>query len=222
MLPINPNVPAGLEGAAATAAIQVVKAAGGKSWRWWQFWRKFSASHKQGRMLYLELMQNLLLCRLAQRTHPPQLLLSRTEWSRPTTPALLAQLLDVREIVQVTAPYLMLEPYERLLKYPWVELLGVRLGGQDVAAVNTLADHFSEAEGVLRRKLYPEKGQRAIAQALDDAIAASAKTTSTNVRLRDRFYNATGSIPLGLKLAALMTIGGWNVARLLGWRSRMR
>lgn len=109
----------------------------------------------------------------------------------------------------------MLEPYERLFEYPWVELLGVRLGGQDVAAVNTLANHFSEAEGVMRRKLCPEKGQRAIAEALGEAIVASAKTTPTTIPLRDRLYNATGSIPLGLKLAALLTIGGWNVARLL-------
>lgn len=153
MLPIDP-VPAGLAGAAATTAIELVKEASSHGWRWWQFRKRFSAAHKQGRILYLEVVGNLLLCRLGKRAHPPILLVGRAEWARSTTPDVLSQLLTAQELGVVAAPYLMHDSYGQLLGLPWTELLGVRMGGQDVAAVELLGDHFAEAERVLRGKLY--------------------------------------------------------------------
>lgn len=216
MTPATPIEPlAGAAVTAATAAVRALAAAGGQGWHWWQLWRKFSPSHKQGRVLYLEIVGNLLLCRLGQRAHPPMLLVGRAEWTRPTTPTVLTQLLSASELGVVAPPYLMHDNYGRLLALSWVQLLGIRLGGQDVGAVKQLGDHFAEAEQVLRGKLYTRKGQAAIAKALDEVLTPAQNITQPKIPLHVRLYNTFGSIPLDLKLAVLLALGGWRVAALV-------
>jgi hypothetical protein len=77
-------------------AVVITSAGGGL--RWWQFRRKHSPTHRQARVLYLEVVYNLLLARHGQRSHPPMLLLSREEWSRPGALGVLAEVLDEKQI----------------------------------------------------------------------------------------------------------------------------
>jgi len=169
-------------------------------------------------MLYLEVLYNLLLCRYGEHSHPPMLLAVREMWARPTTPSLLAQLLDVKQVGVVTVPYLMLSTYERLFAYSWIELLPVRLSGADVSLMRELGDKFAEAELALRKSLFTPKGQELIAKALAEnleRLQTQPKKILVKVGLRDRYRNASGSIPLGAKLGTPLTIMAWQVYKLM-------
>jgi hypothetical protein len=192
---------AGLEGAAAAAVLKALAAAGSHGWRWWEVRRRLSANHKQGRVLYAEILYNLFICRAAQRAHPPELLLRGAEWARPTTGATLASLVSIEDVVLVAAPYMVLEAHERTFGKSWLDLLPLRTTGQDVLIIGRLYDQFAEAEKVLRRKLFSAKGQAAMAAAIQQNPSAP------KIQIRTRLANVYWSIPPGWRLAAAMALG---------------
>jgi hypothetical protein len=211
MLPVTPSELA----TAASEFAKILPAVTG-GMRRWQVWRKLSPDHKQARLLYLEVVNNLLLARHGQRAHPPALLLTRAEWARPTTPALLAKVLDEKQIILVTAAYLQLAMYERLFRQSWVELLPARASGADIDALRRVGDQFAAAEEALRVRLYSGKGQAALAKAIAEDIGRLA--LPAEVTRRDRYRNASGSIPLGVKLGALLVLGAWrSYALVMNW-----
>lgn len=120
----------------------------------------------------------------------------------------------------VAAAYAMLDAYVRLFRLPWTELLPIRLGGQDVITIAQVAERFAEAERVLRRTLYDEKGRALIEKTLAEVLARTPAAPPANVSLIDRLSNSLGSIPIGLQLTALLALGGWRVAALIGRRGR--
>jgi hypothetical protein len=216
MLPITPALPS--EIADAAKALAGVAAVAGGGLQWWQFHRKWSPAHKQARVLYFEVVYNLLLARHGQRSHPPLLLLSRAEWSRPNTLDVLAKVLDEKQIVHVAGAYLQLATYERLFRLPWTELLAIRVTGVDVGALRTVGDQFAAAELVLRGRLYSRKGQAALARAIGDDLSRLA--VPDQVTPGDRLSNTLGSVPMDLTLGVLLALGTWRVWALASWVSR--
>jgi hypothetical protein len=186
--------------------------AASKGWHRWQVWKKFSHSHKQARVLHVEIVYNLLLCHAGERVHPPQLLLTRHEWLRPTSSAVLAKVLNEREMILVAVPYIMIDSYERVFGKAWPELLLWRLKGDDVLTVRLLVGHFAEAELALRKKLYPKKIQESLAKALSEqAVAAALGPAQTTVPFQTRLANAIYSIPPGWPLAAWFGFMSWRL-----------
>jgi hypothetical protein len=184
--------------------------------RRWRLGRKQHAARlRQARPLYLEVLTNLLCCRLAEGTSPSPLIASSTEWRRSGTTALLAEVLqDPRQLTMVAAAYALLEPYERLFRLPWPELLAVRFAAQDVVAMGQLVERFAEAERVLRAALYDEKGQVMIEAAIAESLARMpgppAKTVPTRLR------SAWATLPFGVQVALVAAVG-WQGVRLLSW-----
>jgi hypothetical protein len=210
VLPIDPAEIEHLLAATSTAA--GAAGATGRRARRWRDWRgKRSAQHKQARALYLEVLGNLLLCRIGRGTHPPELIVASREWRRPGTLALLAELLDPRQLSQVAAAYTLLDAYETLFRLPWTELLPVRLWATDVVVIGQVAERFAEAELVLRRTLLDSKGQAAMEKTLAENMARITEPSSSRTA---RLRNALGSVPIGTKLIVLLSVlAGWRLAR---------
>jgi len=214
MLPFDPAEIEHLLAATSTAA-GAAGATGLRALRWRDWRGKRSAQHKQARALYLEVLGNLLLCRIGLGTHPPQLIVASSEWRRPGTLGLLAELLDPRQVGLVAAAYTLLEAYVTLFRLPWTELLPVRLSGNDVVVVGQVAERFAEAELVLRHSLLGPKGQAAMEKTLAETMARITPPESSRAT---RLRNAWRSVPIGTQLAVLFGLAGWRLASLLGRR----
>ncbi len=209
----------------------VVAAAGlaGQHGHLWRLRRRQRGARlRQARLLYVEVVGNLVWGRVALGVHPPMLLVSRPEWMRPGTAALLADVLDdPRHVTVVAAAYTMLDVYESLFRRSWFELLTLRLSGGDVAAIAQVVERFAEAEQVLRPALYDKEGQELIEKALSEVLTKTSAPPD-HVPLTARLNNLRGSIPVRDHLVALGALAGLWLVDLLrshgrhrGWRSRL-
>ncbi len=141
MLPFDPAEIEHLLAATSTAA-GAAGATGLRALRWRDWRGKRSAQHKQARALYLEVLGNLLLCRIGLGTHPPQLIVASREWRRPGTLGLLAELHAAGELARHAPPQrLALGPHRhpagRPLRARWV---AARLPARPAKARRQLID----------------------------------------------------------------------------------
>ncbi len=198
-------------GPPAEAVLRLVLQAVPAARRRWQFWRKRSPEFTEALLLYFEVVYNLLVCRRAQAVHPPEFLMTRAEWSRPSTPALLAGLLDTGEAALVAFPYIEYDVYHRTFEKPWLELLPLRLTGGDVQILAQLGDHLAGAEQVLRRRLYPAKTQTALAEAIAEALGEPPAKPGLPSRLNNAFW----ATPASWKWVLALGLLGWRGSQLL-------
>ncbi|MGH7883465.1 MAG: hypothetical protein ACREN8_11290 [Candidatus Dormibacteraceae bacterium] len=201
----------GIEGPAVTATFRMLSAASSHGWSWWHFRKKRSAAQKQGRVLYAEILCNLIACRLGQRNSPPLLMLISKEWDRPSTRVLLAELLPPEKVILVAAPYISMAASEWGFSQSWLQRLPLSITGTDVVLLGRLYDQFAEAEQILRGKLLPSKAQAAVAKAIE-AYPSPVKVT---VAFRRRVSNTYHSIPSGWRLSAMVLLGWIGCRRLV-------
>jgi hypothetical protein len=154
----------------------------------WQLSKATDAARGAGRIVYLEIAQNIYSLNASQQMRPVRLMVSRRAWDAHFGD--IAALLDEPVIAQVAAPYLQLELYSELFKQGPLEMFALGLHGQDREVIGRLTLAFREAEAALRPHVWTGKRRTG----LQETIAKIPTPPSANKW--QRFLGALASLPM--------------------------
>jgi hypothetical protein len=131
---------------------------------------KEKASHAFGRLLYAEVLLNVVTLTMGQTLAPAQLVFARRTWDAlQHSPADIYLQLEPKVVTVVAAAYLHLEVTAHLFGQDPFTLIGARLRGHDQVAMEQVAESFRAAERALRPVAFtPEEAAHLFGQ-LDDA-----------------------------------------------------
>jgi hypothetical protein len=174
----------------------------------WQQSKMADAAKGAARVVYLEVAQNIATLNASLQFRPVRFIVTRKAWDAHFGDV--AALLPEPEIARVAAPYLQLDAYGYVFQGDPVQLLALRLRGQDREAVGRLTDAFRDAEAALRPHVWT--GPREAA--LEKAIARLPKAPVPS-RL-EVFLGAVASLPLWPFLLVIAVLQGMSFIERLG------
>ena len=174
--------------------------------------RRDVARRTFSRLLYTEVLLNLVTLKAGQGTRPPQLLHARRTWDAlQHSPAELYGFMDPPTVATIAAAYLHLETVAKVFDQDPVSLVGARIRGLDQQAIEQVAESFRAAERCLRPLAFLQRDTDKLLQELTNA---GLFVPPGRQHLLGRVTSALYSLPPWVLYPA---IGGamWRTARSL-------
>ncbi len=173
---------------------------------------KAKASHAFGRLLYAEVLLNVVTLKTGQMVRPPQLVFARRTWDAlQHSPADIYLHLEPKVVTVVAAAYLHLEVTAHLFDQDPFTLIGARVRGHDQVAMEQVAESFRGAERALRPLAFtPEEA----AHLLEQLEGADLLSTPGKHGLLSRASGAVTSLPSWFVLGGAGLLMARNVRAL--------
>jgi hypothetical protein len=127
-----------------------------------------------GRLLYSEVLFNVMALRVGSKLSPPSLLVQDGVYRGLVASGdLKLTSLSDEELAITTTAYAVTRFTAAVFQQEWLPLIGIRLHGGDYQALEALAEKFREAEYALRKAVWNDEQQSRIRAALDEQGALS-------------------------------------------------